>query len=33
MERMAAADKRELESLSPDEWAQYWEQAKKETAR
>jgi MazG family protein len=31
MERLASDNARELESLSGDEWAQYWEQAKKET--
>lgn len=30
MERFAAADGRELESLSPAEWAEYWDQAKRE---
>lgn len=31
MEEMARRDGRELESLSADEWGQYWEQAKQET--
>jgi MazG family protein len=31
MEAMAASDGREIESLSPKDWGQYWEQAKRET--
>jgi MazG family protein len=32
VENLAARDGKELESLSPEEWGRYWEQAKKETA-
>jgi len=32
MERLAAKDERALESLSGEEWGQYWEEAKKETS-
>jgi ATP diphosphatase len=31
VERLAAEADRELGSLSPEDWRQYWEQAKKET--
>jgi MazG family protein len=31
VERLASGEEKTLESLSPDEWGRYWEQAKKET--